>query len=103
MVKKIIVLVTCISPLFGLFESTLAAGTQADQHSNYIGSRAPLIEKPYIPLPLGAVKPEGWLQEQLRLMRSGMTGHLDELYEKVVGPRNGWLGGDGDGWERGPY
>ncbi len=25
------------------------------------------------------------------------------LYPEVVGPRNGWLGGDGDGWERGPY
>jgi len=32
-----------------------------------------------------------------------MTGHLDELYPSVLGPRNGWLGGDGDGWERGPY
>ena len=36
-------------------------------------------------------------------MASGMTGNLDSIYEKVVGPRNGWLGGDGDGWERGPY
>lgn len=26
----------------------------------------------------------------------------NQLYEKVIGPRNGWLGGDGDGWERGP-
>ena len=32
-----------------------------------------------------------------------MTGHLDEIYPEVVGERNGWLGGDGDGWERGPY
>ena len=32
-----------------------------------------------------------------------MTGHLDEWYPEVVGERNGWLGGDGDGWERGPY
>jgi uncharacterized protein len=28
---------------------------------------------------------------------------LDEIYPEVVGSRNGWLGGDGDGWERGPY
>jgi DUF1680 family protein len=41
--------------------------------------------------------------QQLQLMKSGMTGHLDELYPAVLGPRNGWLGGDGDGWERGPY
>ena len=32
-----------------------------------------------------------------------MTGHLDEIYPEVLGKRNGWLGGDGDSWERGPY
>ncbi|MBO8183748.1 MAG: hypothetical protein H0Z28_13330 [Archaeoglobus sp.] len=31
-----------------------------------------------------------------------MTGHLDEVWEDV-GPDNGWLSGDGEGWERGPY
>ncbi len=66
-------------------------------------NRPPLHAKPYAELPLGAVKPEGWLRNQLRLMAQGMTGKLDELYPEVVGPRNGWLGGDGDGWERGPY
>ena len=33
----------------------------------------------------------------------GLTGHLDSVYPEVMGPRNGWLGGDGDVWERGPY
>src|SRR5690606_23015484 len=46
---------------------------------------------------------EGWLKEQLLKMKDGMTGHLDSLYPQVRGPRNGWLGGDGDVWERGPY
>ena len=32
-----------------------------------------------------------------------MTGHLDPWYPKFCGPRNAWLGGDGDTWERGPY
>lgn len=32
-----------------------------------------------------------------------MTGNLDQIYEPVMGKRNGWLGGDGDVWERGPY
>ena len=36
-------------------------------------------------------------------MKEGMTGHLDKVYEPVMGARNGWLGGDGDVWERGPY
>ena len=56
-----------------------------------------------VPLPLGSVRPQGWLKEQLERMADGMTGELDEVYESVVGPRNGWLGGDGDCWERGPY
>jgi len=66
-------------------------------------NRPPLITKPYMELPLGSVKPEGWLKDQMLRMKNGMTGHLDSLYSEVMGPRNGWLGGDGDVWERGPY
>jgi DUF1680 family protein len=69
----------------------------------YMNNRTPLLLKPYIELPLGAVKPTGWLKDQLLRMKKGMTGNLDELYEPVMGKRNGWLGGDGDVWERGPY
>lgn len=36
-------------------------------------------------------------------MQTGLTGDLDVRYSQVVGPRNGWLGGDGDSWERGLY
>ncbi len=71
--------------------------------SNYMNNRAPLISKPFVELPLGAISPEGWLKDQLLRQKNGMTGHLDSIYEKVMGKRNGWLGGDGDVWERGPY
>lgn len=71
--------------------------------THYLQNRPPLIEKPYLELPLGSIRPRGWLREQLENMKTGMTGRLDEIYPEVVGPRNGWLGGDGDGWERGPY
>lgn len=56
----------------------------------------------YSELPLGAVTPEGWLHDQLVIMRDGTTGHLDEIYAKVKND-NGWLGGQGDGWEETPY
>lgn len=76
---------------------------QRDNQVNYLNNRYPLLRKPYIKLPLGAVKPKGWMLEQLRRMQKGMTGNLDVVYEQVMGKRNGWLGGDGDVWERGPY
>jgi DUF1680 family protein len=69
----------------------------------YLQNRFPLEAKPYMELPLGTIKPKGWLLNQLLLMKKGMAGQLDQLYPSVLGKRNGWLGGDGDVWERGPY
>ena len=89
-----------------LFSLMMNLSTQAQKQpmaNFYLNNREPLITKPYVELPLGSVRAEGWLKEQLFRMKNGMTGHLDSLYSKVMGPRNGWLGGDGDVWERGPY
>jgi DUF1680 family protein len=56
----------------------------------------------YSELPLGAIKPKGWLLAQLETMRDGSTGHLDEVHSKIKDD-NGWLGFSGDGWEETPY
>ncbi|MEF8846387.1 MAG: beta-L-arabinofuranosidase domain-containing protein [Bacteroidales bacterium] len=69
----------------------------------YTNNQSPLRENPYIELPLGSVKARGWLKEMLIRQKEGSTGHMDELYPKVMGESNGWLGGNGDQWERGPY
>ncbi|QXV65114.1 glycoside hydrolase family 127 protein [Mucilaginibacter sp. 21P] len=71
--------------------------------TRYTMAKAPLRQNPYIELPLGAIKPQGWLREMLVRAKNGATGNLDNLYPLVMGKRNGWLGGDGDLWERGPY
>lgn len=85
--------------LAGLLLATAAATAAAP----YANNRAPLREKPFVKLPLGAIRAEGWLRDQLQRQADGLTGHLDSVYPEVMGPRNGWLGGDGDVWERGPY
>jgi len=66
-------------------------------------NRAPLRGNAYLELPLGVIQPEGWLREMLVRQAAGSTGRLDVLYPSVMGVRNGWRGGDGDQWERGPY
>lgn len=88
--------------LISTFFLIIFAVSQA-MSQNYISNRTPLAAKKYIELPLGSIKASGWLLEMLQRQRSGATGRLNELYPQVMGKRNGWLGGDGDQWERGPY
>jgi DUF1680 family protein len=61
-----------------------------------------LIKEAYNEVPIGHIKPKGWLLHQLEIMRDGSTGHLDEIHPKLKND-NGWLGGKGDGWEETPY
>ncbi len=63
--------------------------------------RSALASVSFEPLPLGSVKPTGWLLDQLKLQADGLTGHLDEFWPDVR--NSGWIGGSGDAWERAPY
>lgn len=60
-----------------------------------------LQPRAFTPLPLGSIRPSGWLRDQLRLQANGLTGHLDEFWPDIRD--SGWIGGQAEGWERGPY
>ncbi len=63
--------------------------------------RSRLLSPTFVPLPLGAIQPTGWLLGQLRLQADGISGHLDEFWPDVRDSR--WFGGEAEGWERAPY
>jgi Beta-L-arabinofuranosidase, GH127 len=46
------------------------------------------------PLPLGSVKPLGWLRDQLQMMADGLPGHEYDFYHLIRD--NPWLGGNSE-------
>lgn len=52
-------------------------------------NRAPLVPGRFAPLPLGALKPKGWLLRQLQAQGEGLTGSLSQALPQVC---------EGDAW-----
>lgn len=72
----------------------------------YVGARDPLTPTPFEKLPIGSIRPEGWLRKELQLEAAGFTGHLDELSRFLEKRNNAWLSPTGEGvhgWEEVPY
>ena len=72
----------------------------------YPSNREPLAPSPLVKLPIGAIKPRGWLRHMLRLEADGMVGHLTELSRWCKADGNAWLSPEGKGhspWEELPY
>lgn len=60
------------------------------------------LDRPrFSPLSINAIKPQGWLRQQLRIQADGLIGHLDDFWPDIKSSR--WFGGNQDGWERAPY
>jgi hypothetical protein len=72
----------------------------------YASNRSPLAPSPFVKLPIGAIKPEGWLRHMLELEAAGMTGRLTEFSPWCKAEGNAWLTPDAkghSGWEELPY
>ena len=75
-----------------------------EQNPNYANNRSPLQPLHFLKLPVGSIKPEGWLRKYLELQRDGLTGHLNEISAWLEKGNNAWLTNGGDhGWEEVPY
>lgn len=68
----------------------------------YYFNSPPLLSNKQVTLPLGAIKPKGWILEEMKSQADGLTGNLGDIWV-YVSSFSGWLGGTGDNWERGPY
>src|SRR6476620_1618353 len=72
----------------------------------YISNRQPLLPLHFIKLPVGSIKPQGWVLKYLQLQRDGLTGHLGEISAWLDKKNNAWFSGNGTGdhgWEEVPY
>ena len=72
----------------------------------YVGNREPLKASPLVKLPIGAIKPQGWLLKQLQLSADGMAGRLPEVSTWCKFEGNAWTDPNRrgrNGWEEVPY
>ena len=93
----------------GLCETNIAVlkkPTSVSRNDNYLCNREPLSSMPLIKLPIGSIRPKGWLLETLNRQRDGLTGNLPEVSAWLDKSGNAWLSPDGRGkwgWEEVPY
>ena len=76
------------------------------RNKHYVGNREPLAQSPLIKLPVGSIRPQGWLRKQLELQAEGFFGRLPDLSRFLIKDGNPWLSPDGEGekfWEEVPY
>lgn len=70
----------------------------------YTTNRAPLAPSSFLKLPVGSIKPNGWLRHQLDLQLDGVCGRYPEVSDYLKYDGNGWIDPTADsGWEEVTY
>jgi len=92
---------SCRHGLSGLLSVMIAGSSLASAGEAPKGAAPGLRAPAFEPLPLGSIKPTGWLKDQLRIQADGLSGHLDEFWPDIKD--SAWFGGKAEGWERVPY
>ncbi|RZQ60960.1 beta-L-arabinofuranosidase domain-containing protein [Amycolatopsis suaedae] len=81
----------------------MRGGPRPSRGGHYVPNRAPLQPVPFQKLPPGAVRPRGWLRQQLDLQIHGLAGRFDEVSGFLVYDTNGWVNPRLGAWEELPY
>ena len=87
-------------------EVRTVAAPPGDQSTKlYVTNREPLAASPLVKLPIGSITPGGWLRGQLELMKTGMTGRLEEISPWCKFETSAWRDPKHgkNGWEEMPY
>ncbi len=85
----------CLTALLSIcvISSITAPAAWAQPETKPTFHKKPLHAGEFAMLPLGSVKPGGWLKRELQIQADGITGHMDEFYHLLT--HNGWLGKKG--------
>ena len=116
MMNKKLVIGFLLVSLFGFRElraqqdalkvSIVQRPSTATSNTFYTSNKTPLVPLSFIKLPVGSIRPEGWILKYLELQRDGLTGHLGEISAWLDKNNNAWFSGTGQGdhgWEEVPY
>jgi len=86
--------------------AVVATPPREGQNQHYVGNRPPLLPNPLVKLPIGSIRPGGWLRGQLVLESNGFLGRLREISPWCNPDGSAWMSPAGQGrfgWEELPY
>ena len=94
--------------IFGCSDNVYVVDSIPTKETNkyYVSNRIPLQPSKLIKLPVGSVKPKGWLLEYFNRQKKGLTGNLGNISAWLDKKDNAWLSKSGEGkwgWEEVPY